>query len=327
MIFRVLGFSVALAVAVASWALTCGAWRLSREVDRIAPLDPVAFAGLTIVAVGSGDAHENPDRRGPSIGVGLAGRLALVDAGRATADALRLAGIPVSQPQTVLLSNLLPENTVGLDDLLYAGWLEGRAQPLGLVGPPGTRALAAGIEAALAPGLAAAGSALALPPEGARFEVLEIADGWSGDLPAGDGEALQVSAASLPGGPLEAYAYRFEARGRAAVVAGAGWAPDTVARLARGAQLLVHGAVFPMTDELAAQLGIEGPEGDRLRRETALQTSIQDVGGLAARAGVETLVLVRLRPPPVYDLQLSGIVGDRFDGRLVIADDGERVTP
>ncbi len=344
MTFRLLGFLVALGVAVASWMLTCGAWKLSEEVDRVAPLDPVTFARLTVVAVGTGDAHENPERRGPSIGIGVGDRVVLVDAGRASADGLRLAGIPVSQPRVVLLSSLLPGDTVGLDDLLFTGWIEGRAEPLTLVGPPGTAALAAGVEAALAGGLAALGGELGLPLEAARFEVVEIAEGWSTSLPASGGgaeaegagrdgapaggpEALRVRAAALPGGPTGAFAYRFEAGGRAAVVAGEGWAPDAVARLARGAQLLVHGAVFPMTGALADQLGIEGAEAERLRRETALQTSILEVGGLAARAGVETLVLVRLRPPPVYDVQLSGIVGDDFDGRLVIAADGDRVTP
>ena len=89
---------------------------------------------------------------------------------------------------------------------------------------------------------------------------------------------------------------------------GPGWAPDALATFARGAQLLLHGAVYPMTPTLAAELGL--PED-----------------GIARRAGVETLVLVRLRPPPVYDFQLSGLIGRNFDGRLVIPDDGDRVWP
>jgi ribonuclease BN (tRNA processing enzyme) len=51
------------------------------------------------------------------------------------------------------------------------------------------------------------------------------------------------------------------------------------------------------------------------------------VGGLARRAGVETLVLVRLRPPPVYDIQLTSLIDDEFPGRIVIADDGDEITP
>jgi ribonuclease BN (tRNA processing enzyme) len=51
------------------------------------------------------------------------------------------------------------------------------------------------------------------------------------------------------------------------------------------------------------------------------------VGALAARAGVGTLVLVRLRPPPVYDLQITSLVDDSFDGRIEIPDDGDEITP
>ena len=31
--------------------------------------------------------------------------------------------IPVHQPNTVLLTSLMPENTVGLDDLVLTGWI------------------------------------------------------------------------------------------------------------------------------------------------------------------------------------------------------------
>ena len=40
--------------------------------------------------------------------------------------------------QRARLSSLLPENTVGLDDLLLTGWLDGREAPLRVVGPAGT---------------------------------------------------------------------------------------------------------------------------------------------------------------------------------------------
>jgi ribonuclease BN (tRNA processing enzyme) len=51
------------------------------------------------------------------------------------------------------------------------------------------------------------------------------------------------------------------------------------------------------------------------------------VGGIAARAGVKTLVLVRLRPPPIYDIQITSEIGPTFDGRIVIPDDGDEITP
>ena len=40
-----------------------------------------------------------------------------------------------------------------------------------------------------------------------------------------------------------------------------------------------------------------------------------------------TLVLVRLRPPPVYDIQITSEVDDDFSGRILIADDGDEIRP
>ena len=94
--------------------------------------------------------------------------------------------------------------------------------------------------------------------------------------------------------------------------------------LARGANLLLHEAVSIPPPELADELGVT-PE--RLRREAALHAQLEEGGVLAQRAGVETLALVRMRPPPAYDLQVTGVVRKRFAGRIVVADAGDELTP
>jgi ribonuclease Z len=318
---RFVGFVLALGVVAACWALTCAAWRFDQVAEGVLPLEPRDFPRLTLLTLGTGGAYENPARGGPATAVALGRRVVLVDAGRGVAESLRAAKLPVAQPDTLLLTHLLPENTVGLDDLLLTGWFEGRATPLRVIGPPGTRALVEGLAAAHAGAIAALGSALELPRAGASATALEIEDGWS----EMDG-ALSVRAAALPGGPLDARSYRFEASGRSIVVSGTGWAPDALVEFARGASVLVHEAAFVPGPEVARQLGIEA-ESERLRREAALHTGLADVGALAARAGVGTLVLVRLRPPPVYDLQITSLVDDSFDGRIAIPDDGDEITP
>ena len=112
----------------------------------------------------------------------------------------------------------------------------------------------------------------------------------------------------------------------AIVVSPTGWAREALLGFTRGAQVLVHEAAFVPAPDLAEEIGLD-MDAERLRREGALHTSIEAVGELASRAGVETLVLVRLRPPPVYDLQITGLVDDRFGGRIVIADDGDEIRP
>jgi len=318
---RVALLLVVLAVVAGSWALTCAAWRADRVAAGVVPLDPRRFDAFTLVLLGTGGAWENPGRRGPSVAVARGGRVALVDAGRGVAEALRAARIPTRQPDSLYLSSLLPENTAGLDDLLAAGWLDGRSAPLRVVGPPGTRALAAGLEAAHAAGLEAEGAALALPRDGARLDALEVGSGFGEER-----DGLLVRAAELPGGPLPALAWRFDADGRSAVVAGAGFAPDALLELARGADLLVHEAVDVPTPELAAQAGLDvTPEA--LEGLGRLHASPTAAARLAERAGVAALALVRLRPPPVFALQVTSRVDDHYAGRILVPDDGDELRP
>jgi ribonuclease BN (tRNA processing enzyme) len=151
--------------------------------------------------------------------------------------------------------------------------------------------------------------------------VEEISDGWSETR-----DDLSIRAAELPGGPLPALAYRFEGGGRSAVVAGAGWSRDAVVGLAGGADLLVHEAVYVPTEQQAIEMGYDAaPEA--LARAAAEHTSIDRVGPLARDAGVRTLVLVRMRPPPLYAIQITTIVDDTFPGRIAIAADGDEFTP
>ncbi len=319
--FRLFSLFIVAAIAAAGWALTCGAWRLEREVDRVGPLESRDFARLTVVTVGTGGVHENPDRRRPATAIGMGAQVVLVDAGRAVADALRLALIPVVQPDTVYLTSLLSENTVGLDDLLMVGWTEGRSAPLRVVGPTGTKALTEALIAAHRRGVEARTGGLGIQSEAPHFEVVEVGGGWSEQI----GE-LVVRAAALPGGPIDALAYRFDGRDRSAVISGTGWAPAELIEFTRGANLLTHEAVYVPTPELAEQMGFEA-NPEQLRREAAEHTAIDAVGALARETGVETLVLVRLRPPPVYDLQITSVVDDEFGGRIVIASDGDEITP
>jgi len=315
-----LGFIIT--ALLASWAGSCLLYEAAELGQQVAPIEARVFAPLEIVTVGTGTAYENPARRGPSIAIGSGERVVLVDAGRAVCDALRLSAIPAEQPDTVYLTNLLPVNTVGLDDLIFVGWLRGREAPLRVVGPIGTRALVDQLTAAHASGRQALGASLELVPEGAQVEVEEIGGGWVKER-----DGLTIRAGELTGGPLPALAYRFEGGGRAAVISGTGWAHDDLVELARGADILVHESVFIPTGAEAVDAGLSEEDIPRLEREAALHTSLREVGKLATRARVSLLVLVRLQPPPFFEMQTTGPVKEHYDGAIVIPDDGETVFP
>jgi len=316
---------VLFAVAVVGWVVTCANWQVEQVARGVRSFDERSFDKLTVIAVGTGGPYENQDRLGPSIGVGFGTDLVLVDAGRAVAEALRKAEIPPAQPKLVLLSSLAPESTAGLDDLLLAGWINGpRAQPLRLVGPPGTIAFARGIEAAHAAGIAAQAAALELPAEGARFDAAEVSGPHREER-----DGLVLTGATLAGDGPPALIWRFEAKGRSAVVSGTSTDAEAQIAFATGADVWVHEALHgeSLREGIASTAATDPAAARRLEREAALHADLEQAATAANRAGVRTLVLVRLRPPPVLAWQYQRVVGARFGGNVVIPDDGDEIAP
>lgn len=318
---RLLILALGVFALVASVFSIWATWRYQRLAQDVAWLDDRSFETLTLLTVGTGSAYENPSRLGPVTAVGLGARIALVDAGRGVSEALRRCSIRTSQPDTVYLTSLLPENTLGIDDLLLTGWLAARSAPLRLVGPPGTRALADAIRAAHGPAVEALAREVGWPAAGAALDAVEVEAGWSETREDG----VVVRAGDAGTRPLPSLAWRFErpATGAAAalalVVTGAGPDPDAVAELARGAGLLATEGFFRAAVDAVIEAG--DPDAERLAREAALHLATPDAGALAERAGVPLLVLTRLRPPPMFDEQFETSVEERYRGRVVVADD------
>jgi ribonuclease BN (tRNA processing enzyme) len=303
------------------WFASYVIYRAAEVGELVAPLEPRSFDAFTLATLGTGGRYENPERLGPLNAVGWGQHVVLVDVGRGTAEALRRALIPVSQPHTVYISNLMPENLMGLDDLLFTGWLEPRRQPVRVVGPVGIAAYVDALLRAYRESTRALALGLALPPLGAALTVLEVEGGWQEEL-----DGMKVEAGEISGGPTPALAWRFQLGGRSLVVSGTGWGNDDLIAFASGSHLLVHEAVYiPDPDQLEESGVIADPE--RLRLEARLHTSILDVGALATRANVGALALVRMRPPPFFPLQARSLVDDTFSGRIIVPDDGDELHP
>ena len=138
--------------------------------------------------------------------------------------------------------------------------------------------------------------------------------------------ALALRAAALTGGPLPALAWRIEANRRSAVVGGTGWDGAALEALADGTNLLLHDANHVPTVEEAQEASLS-VDPKRLELERAFYTDFADVGAIARRARVGALALIRMRQPPVLDLQITSRVDDEYDGKIAVAHDGEEFTP
>lgn len=118
------------------------------------------------------------------------------------------------------------------------------------------------------------------------------------------------------------YAYRFEAKDRSIVISGdTAYAPE-LAEFAKDADVLVHEVMYlPGIERILKN----APSATRLREHLlASHTSTEDVGRIAAQAGVKTLVLTHFVPgddPTITDEQWTEGVRQNFKGRIIVGKD------
>jgi ribonuclease BN (tRNA processing enzyme) len=136
-------------------------------------------------------------------------------------------------------------------------------------------------------------------------------------------ENVTVTAAIVKHPPVTpAFGYRFDARDRSIVISGDTARSDSLIELARGADVLVHSAVYlPAVDRLVARV----PNAAGLKQSIiAGQTAVEDAGRVARAAGVKTLVLSHLIPaddPDVTDRMWIDAARATFGGSIIVGKD------
>jgi ribonuclease BN (tRNA processing enzyme) len=132
-----------------------------------------------------------------------------------------------------------------------------------------------------------------------------------------------VTAALVPHPPMDrAFAYRFDAADRSIVISGDTTRSDALVELARGADVLVHEALYPAgIDRLVAGV----PNASGLKRSiVSHHTTAEDVGRVAQAAGVATLVLSHLVPaedPAITEQMWVDAARKWFRGRVIVGRD------
>jgi ribonuclease BN (tRNA processing enzyme) len=257
--------------------------------------------------------------RNPSTLIVVNGVPYIVDCGYGTSSGLVGAGVPLNTVRHVFITHHHSDHMLELGPTVYNGWVTGLRSRVDVHGPPGTAKMLADFLAYM------------------RLDLeTRIADEGRPDLRqlvftheferAGvilQNEDVKVSAARVRHPPIEqAYAYRFETKDFAIVISGdTAYAPE-LAEFAKGADVLVHEVMHPAGLE---RLLKRVPNAAALRQHLiASHTVPEDVGKVAAAAGVKTLVLNHFVPgddPSISDEAWTEGVKKHYAGRIIVGKD------
>lgn len=278
-----------------------------------------AQSRTTVVILGSGTPIPDPERTGPAIAVVVDSVPYLFDAGTGVvrravaASRLGIPGLQVTRLQTLFLTHLHSDHTMGLNDVMFTPWIEGRTVPLTVYGPPGTAHLARSIESGnredIAERLASAGG----PAPGAyRAMVHEIREGT-----VFEDSRVSIRAFAVPHSAWKhAFGYRIRTPDRTIVISGDARATPAIARECNGCDILIH--------EVYSDSGFTTIPRARQPYHAQAHTSATQLGEIASAARPGVLVLYHQLRFGVSDSTLVREVQSRFRGRVVSARDLDR---
>jgi ribonuclease BN (tRNA processing enzyme) len=243
----------------------------------------------------------------------------VVDCGYGTSRRLIEAGIGLDRLRYVFITHHHSDHNLEFGALFYSAWITGRPIHVDAYGPIGLRKMAQDFfnyqKFDIDTRIVDEGR-----PDPRRLIAVHEFARPGRIMRNGD---VKVTSCRVRHPPItQAYAYRFDASDRSVVISGdTAYAPE-LAEFAKGADVLVHEVMYlPGVEKLVSRL----PNAKRLREHLmAAHTLPEDVGRIAAQAGVETLVLSHFVPgddPSITDDQWSEGVKKYFKGRVIVGKD------
>ncbi|MGH2822415.1 MAG: MBL fold metallo-hydrolase [Thermoleophilaceae bacterium] len=223
----------------------------------------------------------------------------VVDCGDGVARQLVLAGVPLRTLRHIFITHHHSDDNADYGNLIWLGWTAGLRTRVDTWGPsPLSRMTSLFLE------MNAYDIRTRIADEGRvpLAPLVQVHELSEGGLVMQD-ENVKVTAALVHHPPVvPAMAYRFDAVDRSIVISGDTTPSDALVRLAQGADVLVHEALYvPGVDRLVAAV----PNAPDVRRSIlSHHTSAEDAGRAALAAGDKLLVLSHLVPgedPAVTD--------------------------
>lgn len=247
----------------------------------------------------------------------------MVDCGYGVARQMIAAGVHPGRTRYIFVTHHHSDHTLEYGTLLYQAWLSPRRPDIHAYGPKGLAEMTR-----MAFETQQLDIAIRIADEGmvdprSMVTVHELLN----DGAVMENSDVRITCCRVRHPPItDSFAFRFDAKDRSIVISGdTAYSPELV-HLAKGADVLVHEALYlPAVDQIVAR----ATNAPRLREHIiASHTSTEEVGRVAAEAGVKTLVLSHLIPgdePVVPDEKWLEGVRKHFNGRAIVGRDLQEI--
>lgn len=282
-----------------------------------------------VVTLGTGIPLPNAARGSAATLVVAGDRTVLVDTGRRCMENLVAAGF--QSASIVVFTHFHSDHVAGFGELMTNRGIAGIDTPQRVLGPEGTQGLVDDFLNAYRRDTAyrIAHHGDKWPPNAMRAEVNECKPGVILDE-----DGLRIIMFNVDHEPIEpAAGYRIEFGGKSIVISGDTKAIPAMVEAARGADVLVHEAMYVAQLNQALRLLQQGDprRAAMLADLMTYHASTLDVAAIARDAGVKHLVLTHLVPsiPPteaaerVFTTGMSQI----YTGPITVARDGTKIVP
>jgi ribonuclease BN (tRNA processing enzyme) len=248
----------------------------------------------------------------------------VIDCGLGVTDLYARTGIPFSAVRSIFITHHHPDHNAEYGPFLIIGWIHGLNQSVHAFGPPPLQQMTEDYLRSMKVTIDFWAEDFRLTP----FGMITCTD-LPKEGPVTQDENVKVASVLVQHPPVRpAYGYRFDFADRVIAFSGDTVPLETLAHMARGADLLVHEAMdIPATEKMLRQQSTEWHSASfdtMMHHMRADHSPTEDVGRIAQEAGVKTLVLSHLTPDPaslVPDSKWIQGASKYFKGQIIVGHD------
>jgi ribonuclease BN (tRNA processing enzyme) len=284
------------------------------------PRSAQAQARIRLILLGTaGGPRPRASRAAPSQVILIGDAAYVIDCGNGVAFQMVRAGVPLASLRHISITHHHSDHNADYGNLLLLAWQSGLTHPVDTWGPPPlvhmTKLFFEMNDYDIRTRIADEGRIPFRPlvhPHQSERAGLVLKD-----------DNVTVTSALVDHHPVApAFGYRFDGPGRSIVISGDTKRSDNLIRLAQGADVLVHEAMYP-----AAVHRLVAPLANAAALERSIlshHTSAEDAGRVAEAAGVKTLVLSHFVPaedPSITEQMWIDAARSTFKGQVIAGRD------